>query len=56
MAKYTVKHRVSHNGKDYDAGKTIDLTDDEAAALLEAGAIEGSAAKKGKGSDEKPAE
>ena len=45
MAKYTVKSNVKHKGKIVEPGKSIDLDEDAAAPLLEAGVIEAPAAK-----------
>lgn len=39
MKTYTTNHLVRHDGKDYAPGKPIKLEDDEAAPLIEAGAL-----------------
>lgn len=41
IKKYTVLSPIKHDGEDYAVGKPIELTDDEAALLLEVKAIEG---------------
>lgn len=39
-AKYLVKSPLDHNGKRYEIGKTVDLTDDEAEPLLPIDVVE----------------
>jgi len=37
--QYRVQWLLSHNGKDFNAGDVLSLTDDEAAPLLKSGVI-----------------
>ncbi len=43
--KYVVKTQMKHDGKRYGPGAAIALSDDQAASLLAAGAIEDPSAK-----------
>jgi hypothetical protein len=65
MSRYVVKSPLNHNNKPYEIGKTLELTDEEAAPLLPLGVIELFELKKeedenpvnpSEGGEEKPAD
>jgi hypothetical protein len=48
MPKYTVKDSLNHDQKDYAIGKTVEMTEEAAEALLAVGVIELPAVKAAK--------
>lgn len=46
MERYIVTSPVRHDGKDYAVGKVIELSEEQAAALIAAGAVRPAAEEK----------
>lgn len=46
MAKYSVKSNLKHKGRIHEPGKAVELDDETATPLLEAGVVEAAKAEK----------